>query len=772
MGDQALLTSPKRPKKGSPDRESIQRFLDAVGREIGPIGVADRLDVERVLQSHGGARAAELRDALPALLARNADELDRVQRLYDVHCTAREAPGVGAVPEKSPPETENKAPEPPPAEKKPPAGRRWRVFALAVTSALVLASLVWATRGYWMNASSGSAGSSLPETSAAPEDSTHPAEPVTPHKDDTPALSATSEVVQPARTVEHLRPGRTRTLDDGDWLVFLLTIPLLFLGVRWSLLPVTAMKRTRAAIAARTARARTERDRLTVLAAARGEPIRLSYNVPLYMPFKPHVLDDTATILGRAGPREPGSELDIPRTVTATIRAGGRIIPVLEQRRAARAIVVLVDEERGDHPFLGGLLRTLDRLEHAGVSMHRFRFQMNPGSLLPERGGPPTSIVELSRRFAGASLVIFSRKLSPQSRTGDAEWTAALAAWPLKAWMDLDPRPLHERREDAKRIAGLAEIGLLRFPWSEAGLLALAGYVQSEGESRREVAPVDLPSLEDAAVDAALRRWAVCASLVPDADWDQLEAIRRHPDFKDIGGVLSEPAHLQRLLDWTARFTGDAAESEDGRTLSLPLEKIDVLIREQRRRERDAATPLDQSLEARARRLLLQQLEAARPESELRRLRWELKMALHRAILEPARAVEVMETFLGTAVEDELLSTFEAEIQRQAEGVSLPSCLMTRGVLKRLSVLEGKESALPVRDLFVGNGGLWRPGLLGAVLGVMLLSLGIGLILKVEPFARIFLGEPEQKVILTLPEIRARGSDTKAAPPSSSSATP
>jgi hypothetical protein len=136
-----------------------------------------------------------------------------------------------------------------------------------------------------------------------------------------------------------------------------------------------------------------------------------------------------------------------------------------------------------------------------------------------------------------------------------------------------------------------------------------------------------LAPLHDPQVTAALPRWALLAALVPDATWDQLELLRRH--FGELARALPDRRYLQRLIEWVARADANPhPDSEDGRTLVLSEVLVERLIRQQRASE--AGLPAQQQLEMRGRRLLLEQLDATRPDDELLRQFWQVKRISHR----------------------------------------------------------------------------------------------------------------------------------------------
>ena len=126
--------------------------------------------------------------------------------------------------------------------------------------------------------------------------------------------------------------------------------------------------------------------------------------------------------------RMEGVDLDAEQTLNRTIRAGGRFTPVLETRRLRQDVLVLVDVERGDHPWLGGFARVLDAWRSQGVGILRYDFQYNPATLVDTETREPIDIDELSRRTEGLPVIFFSRKLEPEARLGTASVSRRLWA--------------------------------------------------------------------------------------------------------------------------------------------------------------------------------------------------------------------------------------------------------------------------------------------------------------------------------------------------------
>jgi formylglycine-generating enzyme required for sulfatase activity len=467
----------------------------------------------------------------------------------------------------------------------------------------------------------------------------------------------------PERLVQMPSPAPLRSLDWRDGCAVALGALLVLLGLRWWRLPVQVARLRQAQAAARQQCSALERRRLAEEAERQQAPVALTYQVERHAPLAPQAIDDAATLLGRLFHPGVSDDLDVSATVRQSVEAGGRFVPIFAARPLARELTVLVDVERGAHPWLDGITWVLERWHTLGVRLTRYDFRFDPQGLSLHRSGQPCTLRDLTRHSDGGPLLIISRTLSTQGYSAEADWLLELKVWSVKAWVDPDPRPLAERpgaaRRDMRRLE--QEHGLQRFPFSAAGLLALARYFAADGQGVPAPAWPTLPRLAQAEVGTALRQWALLAALVPDATWEQLEAIRRH--FPELHQTLPESSGVQRLLDWVAREDRESQpESGDGRTLVLSDALVERLIRQQR--GLDVGQPQAQRLEVRGRQLLLQQLEATRPDDALLAQFWDLKRVTHHLVLEPDQALTLVAPLLGSAVEPELLAVVDATLAR------------------------------------------------------------------------------------------------------------
>jgi formylglycine-generating enzyme required for sulfatase activity len=453
-------------------------------------------------------------------------------------------------------------------------------------------------------------------------------------------------------------PDATLRLAPLGWAALLGSALLAAWGAAWLLAP----RRARDKLVAEPVLARTAREQLAATDTSSGVP----YHVERHPPFAETAMDDAATVLGRIGLASGGTDLDVPATVRRTARAAGRVEPVLRPRFRPAPLLVLVDVESGDHAFLDGVDWVLARWRKLGVAFERHDYAWRPHHLTPAGGGPALTLDQLARRRPDARVLVFSPLGRPERFAGGAPWLRALAAWPHRALVDLDPRPDSERSYDVRRFFKLcARAGLPRHPFTPRGLVTAARCLAGERvavPSRPALRPVHDPE-----VAQALARWAACASYVPRPAWRQLESLRRA--MPELAAALPSPAYVVRLVAWiSAQREVREAMTASGPGLLMPEALENHLVAEQRRAGAAAGLPPDAWLETRARGLLLEQLEAAVPAPGYETLRRDLKRAVHLAIIDPARAAALLLRFRGSALEPELRELLARERALQAHG--------------------------------------------------------------------------------------------------------
>lgn len=215
---------------------------------------------------------------------------------------------------------------------------------------------------------------------------------------------------------------------------------------------------------------------------------------PLPEALHPGDVDHAAALLSRRLSERPGEQLDEQRTVEQAAEHAGRLEPLYRLALQPAVVLVLVDIERQDHPFVAPVAAVLERWRRAGVEVARFDYhhRLQADSPLMDAAGHILSLSELLRRHRDAPLLLFSRLNEPRGGQLDLEWPRGLRAWARRAWVDLNPAPVTQRSPAEREAArSMERAGLLRFPFTEQGLVAAVEQV-TRGERRPPLAdPLD-----------------------------------------------------------------------------------------------------------------------------------------------------------------------------------------------------------------------------------------------------------------------------------------
>ena len=691
----------------------MKAFLDAVNQHRIPrLGPLEYIQVQKLLDIRADLSRSELRAGLASLLAMDREQWDYIVHLFDLHFPVPEdgqaTPHLLDKASLSPTIDTTQDPLSDKKSAKPKRTFRWQ--NVPRTLLLVMVVLL-------LGLSVGVSVRPLLKAPELPVDIERRIEnPASPPEESEQQWRRTEFIPEQSKEIEITPPARSFDLRDG--LAIGLSGLLVLLGLRWLLLPrMVEYSRQKTATDHRQHVA-AERKRLAEAAERNNAPIHLTYQVETHPPLDEATVDDAASILGRLFQGVSSDDLNVPVTLRTSINAGGRFIPVYADRNVAREFVVLVDTERDDNPWLSGINWLLDRWETLGVRFARFDYRLDSFYLADHASGKAVTLQSLARHSDGDPVLIVSRALSTEGYKDRAEWVDEIDAWPVKAWLDLDPRPMHERRTERSNIRAVERLGFQRFPFSQAGLLALARYLVEDGQGVRSPAWESLAPLDDPIVAQYMPQWALLAALVPDASWDQLDAIRRH--FPELSQAFPDTRYVQRLIEWVSRADGGScSESEDGRTLVLSNDLVNTLICQQR--EDDAEKLENERLEVQGRQLLLKQLDATRPEDELLQHFWEVKRVSHMLALEPGQALELLQPVLGTAAEAELLEVLETELDRGRVAEKLDT-----GERDQLTLILGKAAQrVRLGELFGGLSKAWvLPGVVVAAAVVIGLLVG------------------------------------------------
>ncbi|WP_428267754.1 SUMF1/EgtB/PvdO family nonheme iron enzyme [Haliangium sp.] len=473
---------------------------------------------------------------------------------------------------------------------------------------------------------------------------------------------------------------------------------------------------------------------------------QVRYRVDRAPPFDTAAMDDAATVLARIGPRVEGRHLDVDRTLDRVSRSAGRMFPVFQRVRRQTPTLILVDVEEGDHPFLAGVEWLLEHWSRIGLAFERIDYRLRPDDL--SKNPIPTTLADLARTRAGRPLLLFSRLAHPGLVAGRAAWIEALRRpWPTPILIDLDPRSDRERRRlFVHQVAEpLRRHGIERVPFTADGLRAAAQL--AAGRPTTVPDSPDLPAIEpalDGPVARRLQTWAACASYVPDPTWLQLDALRRH--IPALHAAFPHAHDLQRLLDWAALWSerrGYEPAHEDRGRLWMSEAMIETLQAEER--TADDGRPDEQTIEHRARSLLLDQLYRATEDRELTPgSRQALKIAVHEAVLGRREIQALIKSFAGGPHEAELHAALarEASVRAQAGPAVIEAEPLTAGTTRATredrrarpwsraaraankALADRQVGALPLRQVLAWR--TWPPGSrLLSVVSVVLVSGGV-----------------------------------------------
>jgi hypothetical protein len=181
----------------------------------------------------------------------------------------------------------------------------------------------------------------------------------------------------------------------------------------------------------------------------------------------------------------PSAELDIPRTVAATLRAGGQHIAlVFASPRSRPEYLVLIERAAvGDHDA-HRLRQMVDRLKGL-VDLDIYSFQTDPGELEPDAGGQRITIEQAQSRHPDHRLIILGEAagfLDPVSLL-PRDPARKLMFWERRAL--LTPIPIAEwGREEYALAEGLAMPVGRATPQGLLSLAELLGLTGGEAKAR------------------------------------------------------------------------------------------------------------------------------------------------------------------------------------------------------------------------------------------------------------------------------------------------
>lgn len=248
--------------------------------------------------------------------------------------------------------------------------------------------------------------------------------------------------------------------------------------------------------------------------------------------------------------------LNVPATIAATIDSLGYLNFRYEPDSSPPEYLFLIDR-RSPRDHQAQLFAALSRkLEADGVYLETYYFNADPRVCFRENGGRAVRLDELSHKYSGHRLVLFTDAeglISPIS--GKLEpWTSLFKGWQAKTILG----PAFLARWFVRELSVAGEFSV--FPASLAGISAWADALGNnddvEGFGRVQDWPTRYPLLD--ATDPAQKveevqrylgddvfKWLCACSVYPELHWDLTLFLGSLPMMGD--GLVSEE-HLLRLL--------------------------------------------------------------------------------------------------------------------------------------------------------------------------------------------------------------------------------
>jgi hypothetical protein len=474
-------------------------LIELRGRGFG-IGLREYHSVARLAERWTSLDRNSFRDAIAALLARNAEEVGAIRTAFDDWMDADSAP----------------APPPPKKPKQVSGIRPWHIALIVVLLTFVAVALI---RGR-IDVQRDSMKSSV---------------------DATPRETPPRPVGRPTHPPPELPAAPRKAAVEIPWLA-------------------AAILATFALAVLAALRAKTRRDAWLrrywqhVLDRTPGPHHYDHRVVRAAAPMPRGAIEDVATILGRSREIDTssGDTLDVEESLRRTLREGLRPQLVFQPPPRNVPVVVLQDVGWQMRPWREKIDYFLDGLVRQGVVLERWYFEGDPLRVSRAPRDLTIPLEVLTARQSDASLMVFS---SGQSIEADALETLGelLKKWTFRTWVDPIGNPSYWRR-------ALARLPIRMWPMTAAGVRAAA----VEIARKRDVGASPATTARRRVTRADVERMQQLIALVPHPSLELAEELRSRfcddiPEevllFLGAQGVFYgetirfPPAQLQRLLD-------------------------------------------------------------------------------------------------------------------------------------------------------------------------------------------------------------------------------
>lgn len=213
------------------------------------------------------------------------------------------------------------------------------------------------------------------------------------------------------------------------------------------------------------------------------EPSDYEVASPGVPPFSPDFLEDAATLMGRRFSTGPeGRDLDVDRTLEATLRAGLAPSVVFQKRSSTLPVIVLVDVADDMKLWRDRVDALVAGVESRGVALERWEFDVDAGRVWRAgRERSPIPLSQLYRLRAENPLLVVStgEGVLLGTEKSVADWVAQFGAWRQRAWINPIVDPAYWR-------SGIRSVPGHVWPMTRHGILAAAReLIQGEAGSIR-----------------------------------------------------------------------------------------------------------------------------------------------------------------------------------------------------------------------------------------------------------------------------------------------
>ena len=193
----------------------------------------------------------------------------------------------------------------------------------------------------------------------------------------------------------------------------------------------------------------------------------------------------------------PSSELDLERTIEATVASGGYFTPIFSYQRASPEYLLLIDRQGSEDHFARYSLTLAYALASAGVYTTTYFFRQDPRRIVVQSGHQYLDLADLQQRHQFARLIIFSDGAGLYDfATADLQpWTSTFADW-TKAVLLTPKEPLSWGRLE---FLIETQLNVPVLPVSEAGLSAAAIIFDNDTVAATVTRPIALDRFSDPA---------------------------------------------------------------------------------------------------------------------------------------------------------------------------------------------------------------------------------------------------------------------------------